>query len=82
MRKTVPVALVFAGVLVALTAPSAFAAHGFKYGVTAAEVTSKSALVWARPNKAGGYTAQVSTNRHFSSGVKTRHVKASKSKSC
>ena len=79
MRKTVPVALVFAGVLVALTAPSAFAAHGFKYGVTAAEVTSKSALVWARPNKAGGYTAQVSTNRHFSSGVKTRHVKASKS---
>src|SRR3954462_8529139 len=79
MRRTVPVALVFAGMLVALTAPSALAAHGFKYGVTAAEVTSNSALVWARPNKAGGYTAQVSTNRHFSSGVKTRHVKASKS---
>ena len=56
MGRTVPLALAAAGVL-ALAAPSAFAARGFHYGVTAAEVTSKSAVVWARPDKAGKYTA-------------------------
>jgi alkaline phosphatase D len=78
MRRTVPVALVAASLLVALTAPSALAAHGFKYGVTAAEVTSKSALVWARPNKPGKYTVQVATNSHFSKGLLSSHVTATK----
>jgi alkaline phosphatase D len=76
MVRTVPLVLAVAAVL-ALTAPSALAAGGFHYGVTAAEITSKSALVWARPDKAGGYTAQVATDRHFSHGLKSRHVKAS-----
>ncbi|HEX6458659.1 MAG TPA: alkaline phosphatase D family protein [Thermoleophilaceae bacterium] len=75
MGRTVPLALAAAGLL-ALAAPSAFAAHGFHYGVTAAEVTSKSAVVWARPDKAGKYTAQVATNKRFTSGVKSRKVTA------
>jgi alkaline phosphatase D len=78
MGRTVPLALAAAGLL-ALIAPGAAAARGFHYGVTAAEITPHSALVWARPDKAGKYAAQVSTNRHFSSGVKTRNVKASTS---
>src|SRR3954451_21834508 len=77
MGRTVPVALAAASLL-AVTAPGALAARGFHYGVTAAEITSKSALVWARPDKAGKYTAQVATNRHFTSGLKKRHVTAAK----
>ncbi len=77
MGRTVPLALAAAGVL-ALAAPSAFAARGFHYGVTAAEVTSRSAVVWARPDKAGKYTAQVATNRRFTSGVKSRRVTATR----
>ena len=79
MGRTVALALAAVG-LVALTAPSAASARGFHYGVTAAEITSKSALVWARPDKAGSYTAQASTNRHFTSGLKTKHVKATKAR--
>jgi alkaline phosphatase D len=75
MRRTVPLALAAAG-LVALTAPSAAGARGFHYGVTAAEITSKSALVWARPDKPGRYSAQVSTSRHFTRGLKVRKVTA------
>jgi alkaline phosphatase D len=77
MGKTVPFALAAAGVL-ALTAPSALAARGFHYGVTAAEITPSSALVWARPDRAGKYTAQVSTSRHFNRGLKTKRLKATK----
>ena len=43
MGRTVPVAL--AAGLLALTAPNALAARGFHYGVTAAEITPRSALV-------------------------------------
>jgi len=77
MGRTVPLALAAAGLL-ALAAPSAFAARGFHYGVTAAEVTSKSAVVWARPDKAGRYTAQVATNKHFTRGLKARKVTATR----
>src|SRR6185437_593629 len=67
MGRTVPLAL---------AAPSAFAARGFHYGVTSAEITSQSAVVWARPDKAGRYTAQVATNKHFTRGLKARHLTA------
>lgn len=77
MGRIVPLALTAAGLL-ALAAPSAFAARGFHYGVTAAEVTSKSAVVWARPDKAGRYRAQVATNRRFTRGVKSRKVTATR----
>jgi alkaline phosphatase D len=75
MGRTVPIALAAAGLL-ALAAPSAFAARGFHYGVTSAEITSQSAVVWARPDKAGRYTAQVATNKHFTRGLKARHLTA------
>src|ERR1051325_3450935 len=77
MGRTVPLALAAAGVL-AVAVPRAAAARGFHYGVTAAEITSKSAVVWARPDKAGRYTAQVAFNKHFTSGLKVRTVTATK----
>lgn len=77
MGRTVPLALAAAGLL-ALTAPSALAAKGFHYGVTAGEITSKSALIWARPDKPGHYTAQVATNKHFSKGLLSAKVTSTK----
>jgi phosphodiesterase/alkaline phosphatase D-like protein len=77
MRKTVSLVLALAGCLV--LAPSALAARGFNLGVTAGEITSKSAVVWARADKSGKYTAEVSLNRRFKGKVKERPVNASTS---
>jgi alkaline phosphatase D len=74
-RKTVPLLLAAAG-LASLPA-NAFAARGFHYGVTAAEITSKSAIVWARPDRAGRVTAEVSRSRLFSGQVERRSLVAS-----
>jgi alkaline phosphatase D len=76
--RMVPLALVAAG-LVALPATAGAAARGFHYGVAAGEVTSKSALLWARPDKAGSYVLEVSVNRRFRSNVKRRKAIAKKS---
>ena len=68
------VAAVTAGVVLAPS--SAMAAKGFTYGVTAAEVTSNSALVWARPNSAGTYVAHVATDKKFKHQVRAATVKS------
>jgi alkaline phosphatase D len=45
--------------------PAAAQAKGFRYGVTAAEVRSSSALLWTRADKADKVTLQVSADRKF-----------------
>jgi alkaline phosphatase D len=45
--------------------PASAHAAGFSYGVTAGEVTSTSAIVWTRADKAGRVTVQVTTDRRF-----------------
>jgi alkaline phosphatase D len=68
------VAAVTAGA--ALVPSSALAAKGFTYGVTAAEVSSNSAVVWARPDKAGTYVAHVATDKKFKHQVRAATVKS------
>src|SRR4051812_44210204 len=62
MRRilTVP-ALVTAVALV----PASATAATFQYGVSSAEVTSKSALLWAHAPKAGKVTLEVGLDKHF-----------------
>jgi phosphodiesterase/alkaline phosphatase D-like protein len=48
--------------------PAGAAAKGFKYGVTASEVTSNSALVWTRADKTGKVTLDLSSDRTFGNG--------------
>ena len=45
--------LVIAGLAAVLLAPAAGAAPGFSYGVASGEITSTSALLWARSNERG-----------------------------
>src|SRR4051812_32213812 len=55
-------ALAAAGIL---ALPAAAGAKGFSYGVTASEVTSSSALIWTRSDKAGKVTLVVSPDKKF-----------------
>jgi alkaline phosphatase D len=48
--------------------PSGAAAKGFKYGVTASEVSSSSALLWTRADKGGKVTLDLSSDRKFGNG--------------
>jgi phosphodiesterase/alkaline phosphatase D-like protein len=48
--------------------PAAAAAKGFSYGVTASEVSSDSALLWTRADKAGKLTLDLSFDRKFGNG--------------
>jgi alkaline phosphatase D len=58
-------ALLLALVATLLLAPPALGAKGFKYGVTAGEVTSSSAQLWGKANKSGRYKLVIATNRKF-----------------
>src|SRR3954451_1985681 len=60
LRRTLVVA-VCALALTAATATPASAA-GFKFGVAAADVTSSSALLWTRSDKAGTIRLEITTN--------------------
>jgi phosphodiesterase/alkaline phosphatase D-like protein len=71
-------ALLVALVATLLLAPPALAARGFKFGVTAGEITSSSAQLWGKANKSGPYGLFVATNRRFSGGVHARLVRARK----
>jgi alkaline phosphatase D len=65
MHRLLPLALL---TLLLVAAPSAYAARGFSSGVAAGEVTSKSAVLWGKANKRGGYSLDIATNprfRHF-----------------
>src|SRR5436305_3653689 len=69
MRRRAVVAVVV--VAAALTAPTAAqAGPGFTFGVSAAEVTSSSAILWAHSTRSGVYTLQLARDRRF------RHVLA------
>src|SRR3954454_1535119 len=61
-----PVLLAAALVSVLATVPSTAAAKGFSDGVSSAEVTSSSALLWAHAGKAGKVQLVVALDRHFS----------------
>ena len=54
MSRTLCAALVAA--LVLALAPAALAARGFSYGVASGDVSSKSAILWAKANNSGKYT--------------------------
>ena len=55
-------------------------ASAFKYGVTAGEVTSSSAILWTRAAKSGRVTLQVATNKRFTRGLKSYRLRAGKSR--
>src|SRR5438874_13284985 len=65
VRTSATAALAAAG-LAAL--PAGAAAKGFKYGVTASEVSSSSALVWTRADKTGKVTLDLSSDPKFGNG--------------
>jgi phosphodiesterase/alkaline phosphatase D-like protein len=71
-------ALLLALVATLLLAPPALAARGFKFGVTAGEVTSKSAQLWGKANKSGVYGVVVATNRRFRGNLHAALVRARK----
>jgi phosphodiesterase/alkaline phosphatase D-like protein len=62
MNRLFPLALL---TLLLVAAPSAYAARGFSFGVTAGDVTSSSAILWGKANKSGGYSLDVANNRRF-----------------
>ena len=51
-------------------------AAGFRYGVTAGEVTDSSAFLWTRSDRAGQVILQVSRNRGFRRGVRLFPLRA------
>ena len=59
--------------------PSTAAAKGFSYGVSAAEVSSDSALLWAHPGKAGDVQLIVAQNSRFTRGRIMKALVARKS---
>jgi phosphodiesterase/alkaline phosphatase D-like protein len=60
-----------------LALPAGAGARGFSYGVTAAEVTSTSAVLWTRADKKGTVQLQVSPDRRFgNAGDVIKSVKA------
>jgi phosphodiesterase/alkaline phosphatase D-like protein len=75
MNRLFPLALL----TLLLLAPSAHAARGFSFGVAAGDVTARSAILWAKANKAGEYTLEVARNRRFTRELHTGVAHARKS---
>jgi phosphodiesterase/alkaline phosphatase D-like protein len=69
--------LVAALALLAFAAPAS--ARGFKYGVNAGEVSSSSAVLWTRSDKAGRLTLQVSRDKRFRRAVKSYRLRTRRS---
>jgi alkaline phosphatase D len=59
-----------------IVASPALAARGFRHGVAAGEVTSKSAVLWAHASRSGLYLAEVATDRRFRKDAGLRDVRA------
>ncbi|MEA2493958.1 MAG: alkaline phosphatase, partial [Thermoleophilaceae bacterium] len=71
--------LIAAALVSALAAvPSTASARAFSYGVSAAEVTSNAAVLWARPLKAGKVQLIVSPNKKFTKRQLTKTLLAAK----
>ena len=62
----------------ALAAVVPAGASAFKYGVTAGEVTSSSAILWTRAARSGRVTLQVARDRRFTRALKAFRLRASK----
>ena len=62
----------------AIGAVAPVGASAFKYGVTAGEVTSSSAILWTRAAKSGRATLEVATNKRFTRGLKSYRLRAAK----
>jgi phosphodiesterase/alkaline phosphatase D-like protein len=75
MNRLLPLALL----ILLLVVPSAHAARGFSLGVTAGEVTSKSAVLWAKAKKSGNYTVVVGRNKRLTKGLRATRARARKS---
>jgi phosphodiesterase/alkaline phosphatase D-like protein len=75
MHRLVAAALTIAALV---TVPAAASAAGFSYGVSSAEVTPTSALLWTRAPKSGTVEVVVAQNRHFTSKQVTKKLKATK----
>ncbi|HZG48484.1 MAG TPA: alkaline phosphatase D family protein [Thermoleophilaceae bacterium] len=78
MTRTFGRSLVAAAAAALLIAPSAFAAKGFSYGVTAGEVSSSSAILWGHANRGGRYSLEVARDRRFRSAVAEVRVRATR----
>jgi alkaline phosphatase D len=72
-RSLLPLAAVAAAVF---AFPQLVGAKPFSFGVTAGEITSKSAKVWGHAEKKGKYYAEVAEDRRFKDIVKSKKVKA------
>ena len=59
--------------------PATASAKGFSAGVASAEVSTNSAIVWTRADKAGRVTLELSKSRAFRGAVVRRHLKAARS---
>jgi phosphodiesterase/alkaline phosphatase D-like protein len=76
MNRLLPLVLT---ILLLAAAPSAYAARGFQYGVAAGDVSSSSAVLWAKAKKSGRYTLEVAQNKRFTRAVKLATARARKS---
>jgi alkaline phosphatase D len=76
MNRLIPLAMTISLLAVA---PSAHAARGFSYGVAAGEVTSGSAVLWAKANKAAAYTLDVARNKRFNKELHSKVARAKQS---
>ena len=76
MHRLTPLALT---ILLLAVAPSAYAARGFSYGVTAGDVNATGAVLWAKAKKSGRYTLEVARNKRFTKGLHSARVQAKRS---
>ena len=75
MRRLWWLALVVAATA---AAPASATAKGFASGVAAAEITSRSALLWTRADKAGRVRLEVARTRRFRGSVIHRRLRAAR----
>src|SRR5258705_5736024 len=61
------------------TSPATADARAFSYGVSAAEVTSSSALLWGRSLKAGKVQLEIALDKKFAHGQMTKTITATRS---
>jgi len=78
MTRTLRRSLLAALAATLLLCPPAFAGKGFSFGVTAGEVSSSSAILWAHAKKRGRFTLQVASDSRFRRIVASQRVRAIK----
>jgi phosphodiesterase/alkaline phosphatase D-like protein len=72
-RLTVVVAC---AAILAVLVPASASARGFSLGVTAGDVSAKSAILWGHANAPGGYVLEVATDKRFRHVAKHAGVQA------